>query len=78
MLPWTVEARAYPWGRRYPPIVFSYEVRGAAESLRALELLAESLARGDGAPLIAGAEAVDQAPPAHSGRDTRGSFTSRS
>ena len=78
LLPWTVEARAYPWGRRYPPSVFSYEVRGGAEALSALDVLADAIARGDGAPTIPGADAVDQAPPAHAGRDTRGSFTSRS
>src|SRR5689334_17849190 len=44
LLPWTVEARAHPWGRRYPPIVFSYEVRGGAEALRALDVLAAAIA----------------------------------
>lgn len=59
VLPWTLEARTYPWGRRFPPIVFHYEIRGRDESARALAELAEALARGDGGPVIAGAERVD-------------------
>src|SRR5436190_1126042 len=31
-LPWTVEARTYPWGRRFPPIVHAYAIRGGQES----------------------------------------------
>jgi hypothetical protein len=65
LLPWTVEARAYPWGRRFPPIVFSYEVRGRDESLRAFEELAEALARGDGAPVITGGERFREARTVH-------------
>jgi hypothetical protein len=57
-LPWTIEARAHPWGRRYPPIVLSYAIRGGDESMRVLEELAEALTRGDGAPAIAGAERI--------------------
>jgi hypothetical protein len=34
-LPWTIEARAHPWGRRYPPIVLTYAVRGGEETRRA-------------------------------------------
>ena len=60
VLPWTVEARAYPWGRRFPPIVHSYEIRGRDESLRAVGLLAESVARGDGSPVILGSQNIRQ------------------
>jgi hypothetical protein len=60
LLPWTIEARAHPWGRRFPPIVLSYEIRGRDESIRALEQLAEALARGDGAPVVTGAEKIRQ------------------
>jgi hypothetical protein len=60
LLPWTVEARAYPWGRRFPPIVLSYEIHGRDESIRAVDQLAEALARGDGSPVIAGAENIRQ------------------
>jgi len=66
-LPWTVEARAHPWGRRYPPIVHSYAIRGGDESLRVLEQLAEALARGDGAPVIAGAESISEPRTVHGG-----------
>jgi hypothetical protein len=68
LLPWTVEARAYPWGRRFPPVVFSYEVRGHDEARGVVHELADALGRGDGAPVITGAEAIDQAPMAHSDR----------
>jgi len=56
LLPWTVEARTYPWGKRFPPIVFAYEIRGRDETRLALEELAAALARGDGAPIVQGAE----------------------
>ena len=58
LLPWTVEARTYPWGRRYPPIVFTYEVRGREEALVAITDLAAALARGSGGPLLPGCERV--------------------
>ena len=58
LLPWTIEARAYPWGRRFPPMVFAYEVRGHAEALRVLDQVADALARGDGAPDIPGVENI--------------------
>lgn len=58
VLPWTLEARAYPWGRRVPPIVFSYHVRGREEAATALHELAAALARGDGAPVVPGADRV--------------------
>ena len=60
VLPWTIEARAYPWGRRFPPIVHSYEIRGRDESLRAVGLLAEAIERGDGDPVIPGAQNIRQ------------------
>ena len=65
LLPWTIEARAYPWGRRFPPIVLSYEIRGRDTSIRALEQLAEALAHGDGAPVITGAEKIREARTVH-------------
>ena len=58
LLPWTLEASAYPWGRRFPPIFLLYQTRGRAEADLAVEQLAEALARGDGAPVVAGAERV--------------------
>jgi hypothetical protein len=58
LLPWTIEARTYPWGRRFPPIVFAYEVRGRAETELSLKDLAAALERGDGAPIVLGAERV--------------------
>jgi len=65
MLPWTIEARAYPWGRRYPPIVLTYAVRGGDETRRALAQVAAALARGDGAPVVDGAEMFAQARDSH-------------
>jgi hypothetical protein len=58
-LPWTIEAKARPWGRGVPPIVHHYEIRGRVEADRALGDLAAALLRGDGAPVIAGALRVD-------------------
>jgi hypothetical protein len=68
LLPWTIEARTYPWGRRYPPIVLSYAVRGGDETRRAFDQLVEALARGDGAPVIEGAETFAQPSEPHSSR----------
>lgn len=59
-LPWTIEARAHPWGRRYPPVVLTYLIRGGEESHRAFGQLLDALARGEGAPLIDGAERYGQ------------------
>lgn len=58
LLSWTIEARTYPWGRRFPPIVFAYEVRGRDETELSLKDLAAALERGDGAPTVLGAERV--------------------
>jgi hypothetical protein len=58
VLPWTVEARTYPWGRRRPSIVFAYQVRGREEAIAAVAELAAALARGDGAPALDGCERV--------------------
>lgn len=66
VLPWTIEARTYPWGRRYPPIVLTYAVRGGDETRRAFGQLVEALLRGDGAPVIDGAESFGQAREPHS------------
>ncbi len=59
LLPWTIEARAYPWGHRYPPIVFAYAVVGGAETRRAFTQLVDGLERGDGSPVVDG-EALRQ------------------
>ena len=67
VLPWTIEARTYPWGRRYPPVVLTYAIRGGEETGRAFGQLVEALARGEGAPVIEGAEKIDQARQPHSG-----------
>ena len=67
VLPWTLEARTYPWGRRYPPIVLTYAVRGGDESRRAFGQLVDALARGDGGPVLDGAEKFGQAREPHSG-----------
>jgi hypothetical protein len=56
LLPWTIEARTYPWGKRFPSIVFAYEIRGRDETRLALEEIAAALERGDGAPAVKGAE----------------------
>ena len=58
VLPWTVEARTYPWGRRHPPIVFAYEVRGRDEAAAAIVMLATALERGSGRPELPGCEGV--------------------
>lgn len=58
VLPWTVEARTYPWGRRQPPIVLAYEVRGREEAEAAIAELAAALARGSGGPDLRGCERV--------------------
>jgi|SRR5579864_3447148 len=74
LLPWTVEARAYPWGRRYPPVVLSYAIRGHDEASRAKDELAAALARGDGSPALAGAEFIPQRGLWHDGTNDRTSF----
>ena len=66
LLPWTIEAQTYPWGRRYPPVVLTYAVRGGDETRRAFGQLVEALARGEGAPVIDGAEKFDQPRQRHS------------
>jgi hypothetical protein len=74
---WTIEARAYPWGRRYPPVVLSYAIRGHDEAMRAVEDLANALERGDGAPVLAGAEFIPQNRSTHDGTSDRSSFDAR-
>ena len=71
--PWTLEARTHPWGRRYPPVVLTYAVRGGEETRRAFARLVEALARGDGSPVIGGAEKLGQARQPHSGTPLVGS-----
>lgn len=58
LLPWTIEARTYPWGKKRPPIVHAYEVRGRDEAERAMRDLAAALAGSNGAPVVPGAERV--------------------
>lgn len=72
-LPWTIEARAHPWGRRYPPVVLTYAVRGGEETRRAFGQLVEALARGDGSPIIGGAEKLSQQGQPHDGVPVVGS-----
>ena len=48
-------------GRRYPPVVLTYSIRGGEETRRAFRQLVEALARGEGAPLVDGAEKLAQA-----------------
>ncbi len=67
LLPWTIEARTFPWGRRQPPVVLTYLVRGDEESRRAFDQLVEALARGDGSPSIDGAEKIGQQRAPHDG-----------
>jgi len=55
---WTVEARTYPWGRRFPPIALSYAVRGHREARQAVDDLARALERGEGSPKLANAEFI--------------------
>ena len=74
LLRWTVEARAHPWGRRYPPVVLSYAIRGHEEASRALDELAEALLRGDESPTLTGAEFIPERGLWHDGRSTRTSF----
>jgi hypothetical protein len=71
---WTVEARAYPWGRRYPPVVLAYAIRGHEEASGAVDDLAEALARGDGAPTLPGAEFIPQRGLWHDGTSNRTTF----
>jgi hypothetical protein len=58
LLSWTIEARTYPWGRRYPPVVLTYAVRGREEAVAAIAELAAALARGSGGPVLPGCERV--------------------
>jgi len=59
LIRWELEARTYPWGRRYPPIVLVYAVRGHGQAVAALTELAEALAHGSGAPVLKDAERID-------------------
>jgi hypothetical protein len=58
VLPWSIEARTYPWGKRFPPTVFLYEVRGRDGAELAVRELMTALERGDGAPVLTAAERV--------------------
>lgn len=57
-LVWTLEAVTRPWGRRGPATVLRYHVRGRSEVEAALADLAAKLERGDGAPIVVGAERI--------------------
>jgi len=77
-VPWTIEARTYPWGRRYPPIVLTYAVLGGQETRCAFDQLVKALARGEGAPIIDGAETFAQPrQPHNTGAAVVGSSSSR-
>lgn len=67
LLPWTIEARTHPWGRRYPPVVLTYAVYGGAETRRAFAQLVEALARGEGSPVIDGSEKHAEPRQSHGG-----------
>jgi hypothetical protein len=77
LLPWTIEARTYPWGRRYPPAVLTYAMRGGEETARAFSQLVEALARGEGSPVIDGAEKFAQPRGPHNGAPVVGTSSSR-
>lgn len=77
LLPWTIEARTYPWGRRYPPVVLTYGVRGGDETRGAFDRLVAALARGEGAPSIDGAEKFGQGRQPHEGPPVVGTSASR-
>jgi hypothetical protein len=74
LLRWTVEARTYPWGRRYPPVVLSYAVRGHREAAEAVGELADALARGAGSPKLANGEFTSQSRSAYDQASSRESF----
>jgi hypothetical protein len=75
LLRWSVEARTYPWGRRYPPVVLTYAIRGGDAALAAVDRLAAALSRGDGAPVLAGAEFIGQTRVTHDGTSDRAIFS---
>jgi hypothetical protein len=58
ILPWTIQARCRPWGRRGPPTAMRWRVNGNAESERAFQEIVSALERGDGSPSVAGAHRV--------------------
>jgi len=58
LVSWTVEARSYPWGRRNPPIVFAYAVRGRESAKAAMAELAAELGHGKGSPVLSRAERI--------------------
>jgi hypothetical protein len=74
LLRWTIEARTYPWGRRYPPVVLTYAIRGGDAALTAVDRLADALVRGDGAPVLADAEFISQTRVTHDGTNDRAIF----
>jgi hypothetical protein len=56
---WTLKAVARPWGRRGPPMILAYHLRGSADVVeRAQAELVEKLKRGEGAPDVTGAERI--------------------
>jgi hypothetical protein len=59
VLPWTINAVTRPWGRKGPPTILRYHVRGPAAVVeRAMDELVRKLELGDGAPVVAGAERI--------------------
>ena len=73
---WTVEARTYPWGRRYPPMVLSYAVRGHREASEAVGELADALARGEASPRLVNGEVTAQSESAYDQASSRETFDS--
>jgi hypothetical protein len=57
--PWTIEATSRPWGRRGPPVVMHWQIRGRHEADAALASICEQFEQGAGAPAVAGAEHID-------------------
>lgn len=56
---WEVRAEARPWGRRGPPEIMRWRVKGWHGSAQAVEDVAAALERGETQPQIAGAVRVD-------------------
>jgi hypothetical protein len=60
VLPWTIEAITYPWGKHGgPPDVLWWRVKGRHGELeRVVDEIAAALGRGETAPVVAGAVRV--------------------
>ena len=58
VLSFTIQARCRPWGRKGPPTVMRWKVKGDIESQRAFQEIVTALEQGSGAPTVAGAQRV--------------------